>query len=290
VICQRSQRGQVDQFLRKFFFNGVTLPPPSPRYLGKPARNYFDKGFCRKYALETVHYEYFLADTRSADSYRKACQEALEKHGNGQPWDMALIQIEEAFHELPPESNPYFVAKLSFQSLQILVQEFEIETARKLGSQLSFCLNNMGLATYAKLGGIPWLLKARANGIHEFVIGIGSAEVGVGRLGKRERVVGITTIFGGDGNYHLSNLSKAVAIEEYQDSLLKTLRAAIANVQTGMNWQRGDRVLFVFHAMFKRFSNKEVQAVVELISEFEEYDVKFARFAVTRWVCSRTRT
>ena len=68
--------------------------------------------------------------------------------------------FELVFHELPPESNPYFVAKLGFQTLQILVQEFEIETARKWGSQLSFCLNNMGLATYAKLGGTPWLLKA----------------------------------------------------------------------------------------------------------------------------------
>jgi hypothetical protein len=275
VICQRSQRGQVDQFLRKFFFDGVTLPPPSPRYRGKSAKNYFDKGFCRKYALDTVHYEYFLADDPSADSYRKACQESLEKHGNGQRWDMAFIQIEESFHELPPESNPYFVAKLSFQSLQILVQEFEIETAREWGSKLSICLNSMGLATYAKLGGIPWLMQA-SKGIHEFVIGIGSAEVGVGRLGKRERLVGITTIFGGDGNYHLSNLSKAVKVDDYQNALLKTLRTAIANVRIGMNWQPGDRVLFVFHAKFKRFSNNEVQAVVDLISEFQEYDVKYA--------------
>jgi hypothetical protein len=276
VICQRSQKGQVDQFLRKFFFDGVKLPPPSPHYKGKPSKNYFEKGLCRKYVLGTVHYEYFLAEGPSADSYRRACQEALEKHGSGQSWDMALIQIEESFHELPPESNPYFVAKLSFQTLQILVQEFEIETARNWGSQLSFCLNNMGLATYAKLGGIPWLLKANSKGIHEFVIGIGSAEVGVGRLGKREKLVGITTVFGGDGNYHLSNLSKAVPIDEYQDALLKTLRAAILNVRTGMNWQQGDRVLFVFHAKFKRFSKKEVQAVVDLISEFEEYDVKYA--------------
>jgi hypothetical protein len=276
VVCQGSQKGQVDQFLRKFFFDGVRLQPPSPHYKGKPAKNYFEKGFCRKYVLGTVQYEYFLAEGPSADSYRKACQEAIEKHGNSQPWDMALIQIEESFHELPPESNPYFVAKLIFQTLQILVQEFEIETARKWGSQLSFCLNNMGLATYAKLGGIPWLLKANSKGIHEFVIGIGSAEVGVGRLGKRERLVGITTVFGGDGNYHLSNLSKAVPIDEYQDALLKTLRTAILNVRMGMNWQRGDRVLFVFHAKFKRFSNKEVQAVVDLISEFEEYDVKYA--------------
>jgi hypothetical protein len=273
VICQRSTKPQVDQFLRSFF-NGVTIPQARSRR--KASKNYFEKGLCRKYALPPVQYDYFLSDDNSADAYLRACQEALEKHGNGHSWDLALIQIEEAFHQLPPKCNPYLIAKLSFQSLQILVQEFTIETARKWGGPLSFCLNNMGLATYAKLGGIPWLLKASSIGAHELVIGLGSAEVGEGRLGKRERFVGITTIFGGDGNYYLYNLSKAVSADKYQEALLKTLRNAIESVRTGMNWQRGDRVLLVFHAKFKDFSKAEVQAVSDLINEFGEYDVKFA--------------
>jgi hypothetical protein len=274
VICQESCKAHIDQFLRKFFFNGVTVP--ASRHQGKPPKNYFEKGLCRKYGLQTVHYDYFIAHDSSADAYHQACQEALEKHGNGQTWDLALIQIEDSFHQLPPRCNPYLIAKLSFQSLQILVQEFKIETTRKWGSPLSFCLNNMGLATYAKLGGIPWLLKARSGCAHELVIGLGSAEVGEGRLGKRERFVGITTIFGGDGNYHLHNVSKAVSAEKYQEALLKTLRAAINNVRTGMNWQSGDRVLLVFHAKFKHFSKEEVQAVANLVSEFGEYDIKYA--------------
>ena len=274
VICQESHRAHVDQFLRKFFFNGVTVPPS--RHQAKPPKNYFEKGLCRKYGLQTVRYDYFIAHDSSADAYQQACQEALEKHGNGQRWDLALIQIEDSFHELAPPCNPYLIAKVSFQSLQILVQEFRIETALKWGSPLSFCLNNMSLATYAKLGGIPWLLKARSSGAHELVIGLGCAEVGEGRLGKRERFVGITTIFGGDGNYHLHNVSKAVSAEKYQEALLKTLRAAINNVRTGMNWQEGDRVLLVFHAKFKHFSKEEVQAVANLVSEFGEYDIKYA--------------
>jgi hypothetical protein len=267
VICQTSKKAQVDQFLRKFFYNGVQ---------GKPPKDYFAKGLCRKYALKTLPYEYFLADGSSADAYHNACQAAIEKHGDGHKWDLALIQIEEAFRHLPPECNPYFVAKLSFQSVQILVQEFKTETMQKSGNPLGFCLNNMGLATYAKLGGIPWLLKGSSIGAHELVIGLGSAEVGEGRLGKRERFVGITTIFGGDGNYHLYNVSRAVSRDRYQDALRKTLRAAILSVQAGMNWQRGDRVLLVFHAKFKHFSREEVQAVADLLSEFGDYDVKYA--------------
>ena len=259
VICQRSERAHVDQFLRKFFFHGVRLPPP--RYKGKPSKNYFEKGFCQKYALETVHYEYFSGRRCSADAYHKACQEALEKHGNGQPWDLALIQIDEAFQRLPPRVQSLLRCQTQLPQPSNPGSGIQDRNRTKMGQPLGFCLNNMGLATYAKLGGIPWLLKAKSIGAHELVIGLGSAEVGEGRLGKRERFVGITTIFGGDGNYHLSNLSKAVSVDEYQEALLKTLRTAIDNVRTGMNWQPGDRVLLVFHANFKRFSNEEVQAV-----------------------------
>jgi hypothetical protein len=267
VICQKSERVQVDKFLRTFFFQGVRTRPP---------RNYFDHGICRKYALGTPHFEYFLADGNTAEAYHKACEEALEKHGSGQPWDLALIQIEEGFRQLPHESNPYLIAKFRFQSLQILVQEFNIETARKWGSPLAFCLNNMGLATYAKLGGIPWLLKARSGGMHELIVGLGSAKVGDGRLGQRKRFVGMTTVFGGDGAYHLHNVSRAVPRDEYQTTLLRTLRGAISSVQKAMNWRPGDRVLLVFHAKFKGFRDEEVQAVSDLVSEFGDYDVRHA--------------
>jgi hypothetical protein len=270
VVCQRSQERQVDQFLRKFFFQGVKL---SPGYRGNRNKNYFEKSFCCKYGLPNIDYEFFLADNSSAESYKKACQQALEKHGSGKKWDLALVQTEEAFHQLPPGRNPYFITKMSFHTHQILVQEFEIETTRTWGRQLSFCLNNMGLATFAKLNGIPWLLRSNSPSTHELIIGLGSAEVGEGRLGQRERFVGITTVFTGDGNYHLSNVSKAVARDEYWSALLESVRGAIEHVQTAMNWQREDRVRLVFHTTFKPFSREEVRSIQNLINEFGDYYV-----------------
>jgi hypothetical protein len=47
----------------------------------------------------------------------------------------------------------------------------------------------MALASYAKLNGIPWLLKANPTIAHELVIGLGSANIGERRLGERERFV-----------------------------------------------------------------------------------------------------
>ena len=271
-------KGQVEQFLHKFK-DGITLPPPPPRNRNQPAKrhtNYFERGFRRKYALQDIQYDFFLAEGSSVDSYRKACQRALEKHGSGQKWDLAFVQIEESFRDLPVNCNPYFATKASFLTHQIPVQEFQIEKARKPDRELMFVLNTMGLATYAKLNGIPWLLKANPAIAHELVIGLGSANVGEGRLGEHERFVGITTVFSGDGNYHLSNLSKAVSMDEYQTALLETLRDAILKVRQDMNWQPKDHVRLVFHATFKRFSGEEVQSIKGLLTELGDYDVEYA--------------
>jgi hypothetical protein len=279
VVCQQSMKGQVEQFLHKFT-HGIQLPPaPAPRNRNQPIKrpkNYFEKGFRRKYALQDVEYEFFLADDSSVEAYRKACQRALQKHGNGQKWDLAFVQIEASFHDLPVNRNPYFVSKSSFLSLQIPVQEFQIEKARKPDRELMYVLNTMSLAAYAKLNGIPWLLKANPAIAHELVIGLGSARVGESRLGEHERFVGITTVFSGDGNYHLSNVSKAVSMSEYHSTLLETLRDAILKVKNDMNWQPKDHVRLVFHATFKQFSREEVQSIKTLLNGLGDYDVEYA--------------
>lgn len=275
VVCQQSMKGQVEQFLHKFA-DGIEMPVAPSHFRIEPSKNSFEKGFCRKYRLEAIHYEYFLAENSSADAYKKACEQAIERLGEGQKWDLALIQIEEAFRQLPPERNPYLLSKVSFYTHQILVQEFKIETTRKRDSPLSYALNSMGLATYAKLNGIPWLLKADSTTAHELVIGLGSANVGQGRLSARERFIGIATVFSADGNYYLSNLSKAASIAGYQSALLESLRSAITKVQRTMNWQPKDHVRLIFHVKFKKFNLGEVHSVKALISEFGDYDVEYA--------------
>jgi hypothetical protein len=275
VICQKAHKGRVEQFLHKFI-NGIVLPSSPPGYRGKPSRKYFEKGFLRKYALQDVTYDFFFAEDRQPRSYKEACRQALEKHGAGVKCDLALVQIEESFHELPVDQNPYFIAKESFLAHQIPVQEFEIETAQKLDKELQFSLNNMALACYAKLNGIPWLLKANPTIAHELVIGLGSADIAEGRLGSRERYVGITTVFSGDGNYHLTNTSRAVTMDGYQNAFLDSLRKAVSKVQQDMNWQDKDHVRLVFHSSFKRFNKDEINAVKALMAELGDYEVEYA--------------
>src|ERR1700733_1650589 len=72
VICQKGQKGTVEQFLHKFI-NGIVLPPPAAGYAAKSQRRYFEKGFLQKYALQDVTYEFFLAEDRLPRSYKEAC-------------------------------------------------------------------------------------------------------------------------------------------------------------------------------------------------------------------------
>lgn len=267
VICQSSYKGRVEQFLHKFF-NGLPYQVND--------REPFGKGLVRKYALDDIYAEFFVTHGSSAEAYQRAVRSAIEYQTQQSfKWDLALIQVEDRFKSLNNETSPYLVTKAGFLKHQIPVQEFRIENVDQPDKQLVYILNNMALATYAKLGGVPWLMKANPTIAHELVIGLGSAQIGEGRLGSKQRVVGITTVFTGDGNYWLSSLSKAVPIAEYKDALLTSLRTTVKRIQRNMNWQPREHVRLVFHA-FKPLKNAEADAVKTLMGELGDYDIDYA--------------
>lgn len=267
IVCQKNRKGEIEQFLHKFF-NGINI--------SVKGRAPFAKGFARKYLLEGFSTEFFLTEDSSADAYHRAVRQAIAQQGEqGIKWDLAMVQIDEHFHKLHGEDNPYCLTKADFLAQQIPVQEFEMETVVLSDNQLVYVLNNMALATYAKLNGIPWLIKANPTIAHELVIGLGSAYIGEGRLSKKERVVGITTVFTGDGNYWLSNLSEAVPIDSFADTLLSSLRGTINKIKHDLNWQQREHIRLVFHA-FKPLKYAEIDAIKSLMKELGDYDVEFA--------------
>jgi hypothetical protein len=263
VVCQSSAKGRVEQFLQKFF-SGQSHPKKNP--------GPFDNGLVGKYRLDGVSLKFFLANGSSAVAYQQAAQQAISEQ---ERWDLALVQIEKTFRDLEGEANPYLVTKHAFLAHQTPVQEFTLETASLWDGQLAYALNNMALATYSKLGGTPWLLRCDRTIAHELVIGIGSAQVGHGRLGDRERVVGFTTVFSGDGDYRVANRSEAAPYAQYGEALLSTLKATVEAVARDMNWQDGDHVRLVFHAL-KPFRDVEAGAVKSLMDSLGRYDVEFA--------------
>jgi hypothetical protein len=267
VVCQRARKGEVEQFLHKFF-HGVNDPT---------RKCYFSNGFIKTYRLTDFELRFFLAENASANAYHKAAQEAFAAvESDDQRWNLALVQVDESSHGLYGPDNPYLITKAAFLAQQVPTQEFETETMTVPGASLDFVLSNMALASYAKLGGTPWHLQVNRPMAHELVIGLGSAYVSESRLGAKQRVVGITTLFTGEGRYMLGNLSKVVPFEEYRAAIIEMLQGALVRAQAEMNWQKGDEVRLVFHS-FKPMKDDEAEAVKAVAKALaQDFQIDFA--------------
>jgi hypothetical protein len=263
LVCQASQQGVAEQLMYKFL-HGIQ-------------NSVFSRGFLRTYGLDQCQPVPFTARNGSAAAYHEASQRALEaSRESRQKWDLAFVQVEDRTHQLHGDENPYLVTKAFFLTQQIPIQQFRFETAQTPDqNQLAYTLSNMGLATYAKLGGIPWVLRADPTTTHELVVGISSSRVRQSRLSQGERLVGFTTVFSGDGSYFLHTVSKAVSFNKYSDEILASLRASLDRVRKDRNWQKGERVRLIFHA-FKPLRETEATAVKRLAEELSDFQLEFA--------------
>jgi hypothetical protein len=266
VVCERNRKGEVEQFLQKLLEGH-----------NEPGRKcFFPNGFVKTYRLQGKDVRFFVADGPTAAAYRKAAQDALTSvTTEAERWHLAFVQVNEASHELRGEANPYLVAKATFLSQQIPTQEFMTETMRRKGSGLDFILSNIALASYAKLGGTPWHLKVDNPMAHELVVGLGSTSISDSRLGARQRMVGITTLFTSEGRYLLGNMSNAVPFEEYGKAVVDMLTSAIERARKDMNWQKDDEVRLIFHS-FKPLKDTEADAVKAVAESLTDFHVDFA--------------
>jgi hypothetical protein len=264
-------KGETEVFIKQFK-EGV---PPRPN-----KEIPFTQGFTRKYHLTNCEIEPFSIQTakENIEGYKQASLEALEKSPG---LDLAIVVTKENFHSLRTQSNPYFGFKACFMSQGVPVQSIEIETIMDQRGR-PWILNNLALATYAKLGGIPYVLTSAPGMTHELIFGIGSSNIKTRRLGESERFVGITTVFNGDGNYLLYNLTKEVKYENYQNALLQSLRECMDEVKARYGWQKGDKVRLIFHQSFKKFKSIEAQAVKEFVSSITDFDVEYAFVHISR--------
>ncbi|MDI6809884.1 MAG: Piwi domain-containing protein [Candidatus Eisenbacteria bacterium] len=265
VLYPERFKGEVEIFFRQFK-DGV---PPRP---GKEV--VFTQGFIRKYRLTGCEFGMFpiASDREDSIGYKQASLSALQ---GKDVYDLAMIVIREDFHQLHGESNPYLVSKSAFMSQGVPVQSIEIETIRDQRGR-PWILNNIGIASYAKLGGIPYMLTSMAGLTHELIFGIGSSNIKSRRLGGSQRFIGITTVFSGDGNYLLYNLTREVLFENYQEALLQSLKNAIDEIKARYAWQKGDSVRLIFHQSFKKFKDAEAQAVKDLVDSLTDFQVEYA--------------
>lgn len=257
VIHEAGRKSEVEKFLRSL-------------REGQGAH----RAIAGTYRMRGLDFTLFGASVATSSAYEAACRDAID---SGTKWKLALVQVPSDTKGLHGDENPYLITKAKFLSRGIPVQEFRPETMNKGAEQLQWALGGIALQMFAKLGGVPWLLRAPQQATHEIVLGLGSGHLGTGRFGERERLVGLTTAFSGDGRYWLTEASKAVPYDEHEQAVGEAAAAAVAQVRRQMAWVKGDKVRLVFHS-FKDFSGEHVQKLLGAVESLREegFEVEFS--------------
>ena len=254
VVCPDSIAGRVGQ-ATKLFRDGITS-------VAKPV---FEKGFANTFHLVNPDFGSLSIPLFGAEQsaivgvYRTTLENHLARDA---AYDAAIIVVLDEHARLPDASNPYLHSKALLLANGVPVQEARSSTITSDPYQLQYIFQNIAVALYAKIGGVPWTIDHGLTVDDEIVIGMGTAELSGSRFEKRQRHIGITTVFRGDGNYLLSNLSKECSFEQYPEVLRDSTRDVLKEIKQRNAWRNGDRVRVVFHA-FKPLKDVEVADIVK---------------------------
>ncbi|SRR6266567_1929387 len=215
-----------------------------------PDQRGYSAGFARTFGLVNPEFALrpipSLAHSSHAPHtlYRRTIEQVLT---TGEQFDAALVVLLDEHADLPDQANPYLHAKALLLMGGIPSQELRLATLRQPPAALAYTLQNITVALYAKMGGIPWTVDHDLAITDELVIGLGTAELGASRYHQRQRYVGITTVFRGDGNYLLGTTSEECGWDDYPVALRESLLAVLGEVKERNGWRTGDTVRIVCH-------------------------------------------
>jgi len=254
VLAPDKATGKVGQFVGQLS-QGITSLPSS-RYAGGLAKLFH----LHNPEFITTSVSLLGQPTKTACAhYREAIEGALRKSAD---YDAALVAILDEHARVDDSVNPYLHAKAALLTAGVPVQEFRMATATGEPFGLQYVLQNMAISLYAKMGGVPWTVDQGLAVDDEVVIGIGTAELSGSRFAQRQRYVGITTVFRGDGNYLLGHLSRDCVYEDYPRVLEENTGQVLQELRERNGWRDGDTVRVVFHA-HKPFKKVEVAQIVK---------------------------
>lgn len=272
VVVPQSEQNKAEQVFGTFL-DGV----PNGQY---------PVGFARLFNLRQVKFDTCpVADQRLApNQHAAAYRAAIESHlSSGASYDAALVVVPDFSRQMPDDHNPYLHAKALLLTNGIPSQELRVATLHQPDMSLQYTLRNIAVSLYAKIDGAPWTVSQPRTYNDEIVIGMGMAEVAGSRVEKRQRHMGITTVFLGDGNFLLSNISKECTYDEYPEVLKASTKSILAEVKRRNGWQPGDRVRIVFHSA-KPLKNVEIdELIAECVADVAgEQIVEFASLQVSQ--------
>ncbi len=273
LICPEHVQGPSEQFFR-LFRDGITSVPGS-KYSG---------GFAKVFSLVEIKHDVVKvplakAGTLIGQAYRKEIADFLAR-ADTQP-DAAIVVIQDEHADLPECNNPYLASKALLLMHGIPVQEIKVSRVCQKPASLQYILQNIAVAMYAKLGGTPWTVDHDLPVTDEIVIGMGYCEVSGSRFEERQRFVGITTVFQGDGNYLLGHISGECSYDKYPEHLREATRDVLAETRRRNGWNPRDRIRIIFH-IYKPLKKVEISEIVaDCVDALRnEFEVEFAFLTV----------
>lgn len=214
------------------------------------------------------------SSVRPHEAYRKAIEEALTAEAKP---DIALVVLQDEHGALPAAESPYLHAKAMLLMAAVPSQEVRTSTITR-SAGLGFKLRNISTALYAKMNGVPWTVDQHLPIADEIVVGLGVAEHATSRYHDRKRYVGVTTVFRGDGNYLLGNLSRTCSFDEYPEVLRESVLQVLAEIKKRNGWRPGDTVRIVCHTtnpMKTKHLDRLVAESVQTVGEGQTVEFAF---------------
>jgi hypothetical protein len=257
VLFPDTIQSKVEHFLH-LLREGVPDEPNS--------HSVFSGGFSKIFGLVNTQFVFckipWLRRTHNsvAEAYCETVAEYLTNEKDAP--DAAIIAILNEHADLPDSQSPYLRSKAILLMAGIPVQEVKVSTLVQATASLQYTLQNFCIALYAKMGGTPWTVDHDLTINDEIVIGMGQCEVSGSRFQNRQRIVGITTVFRGDGNYLLGNLSKECPYDEYPNLLKDTTLNILREIKDRNGWRSGDTIRVVFH-VYKLLKEIEMAEIVQ---------------------------
>jgi len=212
-------------------------------------------GFRRWFRVDIDKVDEFSISDTSLSSYRESLNKIARRD-----YDMVYV----IFGNVAERSSLYSLTKTTLLGNGIPCQVINSERLSRPNDQFQWILANIALATYAKVGGTPWVIAAKER--PEVVLGMSRA---MDRT--RKVIVGFTTIFKHNGDFILSHSKSPVTTwEDYEKGVENLVCEAIKEYQK--KEETPNTLVFHFH---KRTGRKEIQAVKSAIESLS-IDVKYA--------------
>lgn len=288
VFFPDTAQGTVEHFLRELR-DGISIKEKETYEYGNVEwreTSRYTGGFAKIFGLVnpkfTLHSIPWFNNTHKSPEtvYREEIERVLSNQAVTP--DAAIVVLLDSHARLPDCKNPYLHSKALLLMAGIPVQEARLATISQSKKDLQYTLQNLTLALYAKMKGLPWTVDHDLTINDELVIGVGTCELSGSRFMKRQRFVGITTVFRGDGNYLLGNLSKECSYEEYPNELKNSTLSILQEIKKRNDWQPGDTVRLVFHAA-RPLKNVEVADIIaDCVAQVgSEQNIEFAFLTIS---------